>query len=152
MEDMDSSVKDDMMREIGARGMAWRIGASVFSVTLWLAFGIVWLFFYAGSYGFWQNVALFIVSLIVLAAVNASMWISVGMRARAHVRGEWTDRRSIASAVTGVAWLTGLAAFLYWYAGSLTLYQDLGVFLLSLVLLAGANIIIHARSVVWWHN
>ncbi len=143
---MDASFKDDMIKELGPRAVGWRIGASILSFTIWLAAGIIWLFFYAGTISFWQNVALFIVSLIALCGVNAAMWVGAGMKARSRISGNRTRGRSIASAATGVAWLLGLAVYFYYYAGGLTLYQNLGVILLSLVLLAGVNLVIHVRS------
>jgi len=150
--DMDETFKEDIVRELGPRAIGWRIGVSILSVTAWLALGIVWLFFYADGISFWQNVALFIVSLVALAGVNAAMWVSAGVKAKSRMRGEPTSRRSMASAATGVAWLLGIALYLYYYAGSLTLYQNLGVILLSFVLLAGANLVIHARSAASWCN
>lgn len=152
MDEMDESFKDDMMRELGPRAMGWRIGASILSVTVWLAVGIIWLFFYAGGHDFWQNAALFLVSLVALAGVNAAMWVGAGMKARSRIRGEPTRARSVASAATGIAWLLGIAVYFYYYAGDFTLYQDLGVILLSFVLLAGANLVIHARSAARWCN
>jgi hypothetical protein len=146
MTNMDESFKDEMLRELGPRAIGWRIGASILSVTAWLAIGIVWLFFYAGDLSLWQNAALFIVSLVALAGVNAALWVSTGMKARSRLREEPVRGRSIASAAVGVSWLLGLALYLYYYAGSMTLYQNLGVVLLSFVLLAGANLVIHARS------
>jgi len=147
---MDASAKDDMIRELGPRAVGWRIGASILSFTVWLAVGIIWLFFYAGTISFWQNVALFIVSLIALLGVNAAMWVGAGMKARSRMNGERTRGRSIASAATGVAWLLGLALYFYYYAGSLSLYQNLGMILLSLVLLAGVNLVIHVRHAPEW--
>ena len=150
MDQMDASVKGDMMRELGPRAVGWRIGASILSFTVWLAVGIIWLFFYADSISFWQNVALFIVSLIALLGVNAAMWVGAGMKARSHRLRKSTRGRAIASGATGVTWLLGLALYFYYYASSMSLYQNLGVILLSLVLLAGANIAIHVRSAPEW--
>ena len=41
----------------------------------WLAFILFWLAFYAGNFDFWQNLAMFIVSVIVAIGIVAAIWI-----------------------------------------------------------------------------
>jgi hypothetical protein len=41
----------------------------------WLAFILLWLAFYAGNFDFWQNLAMFIVSVIVAIGIVAVIWI-----------------------------------------------------------------------------
>ena len=63
-------------REVfGTPGFAWRVGLSIFVVFGWLAFMLIWLFFYAGDYNGYQNLAIVITSLLILGAVTSSTWI-----------------------------------------------------------------------------
>ena len=41
----------------------------------WLAFILLFLAFYAGNFNFWQDLAVFIVTVIVACGIVAAMWI-----------------------------------------------------------------------------
>ena len=45
----------------------------------WLIFLIVWLFFYAGDFDAYQNLAIFLISLLVLGAINVITWVPWGL-------------------------------------------------------------------------
>jgi len=67
-------------RRSAASGMHWRVALSIITFFGWIIFLILWLFFYAGSYNVYQNIAIFIVSLLAFIAVNGAAWASWGMR------------------------------------------------------------------------
>jgi hypothetical protein len=46
----------------------------------WLAFLIMWLFFYAGDFNIYQNIAVFILSIIVLGGAIGGIWMLFGIR------------------------------------------------------------------------
>ena len=46
----------------------------------WLAFLIVWLFFYAGDFNIYQNIAVFILSILVLGGAIGGIWMLFGIR------------------------------------------------------------------------
>jgi hypothetical protein len=52
-----------------------RVAGTVIVGVGWLAFILIWLAFYAGNYDFWQNLAMFIVSVIVAIGIVAVIWI-----------------------------------------------------------------------------
>ena len=56
------------------------ISASGVSGFAWLIFLIVWLFFYAGDYDIYQNLAIIIVSLLALGGINIAIWAVWGLR------------------------------------------------------------------------
>jgi hypothetical protein len=60
--------------------MANRISFSVFIGCLWVVFFVWWLFFNAESYTLYQNLAVFLISLILPGAVLCIMWVNWGMR------------------------------------------------------------------------
>jgi MFS family permease len=67
----------------------WRSGRpilmtviSIVSCIGWLSFLIVWLFFYAGDYTGYQNLAVLILSLLVVGIVNGGGWALSGMMKR----------------------------------------------------------------------
>ena len=62
--------------------MQWRVSATILFITVWLVFILVYAFFWAPTYHFdlFQNIVLFIASLIALFGVIAAMWAGWGMR------------------------------------------------------------------------
>ncbi len=46
----------------------------------WLLFLVIWLFFYADGYSSYQNLAIFIASILVLCAIAGSAWLVHWMR------------------------------------------------------------------------
>lgn len=52
-----------------------RVAGTVVVGVCWLAFFLLFLAFFIGSFDFWQNIAIFIVSLIVAGGIIAVMWI-----------------------------------------------------------------------------
>lgn len=62
------------------RGMQWRVSATILLITAWLVFILIYAFFWSGHYDLFQNVVLFIASLIALFGLIAAMWAGWGMR------------------------------------------------------------------------
>jgi hypothetical protein len=48
----------------------------------------LWLFFYAGSYNVYQNIAVVVVIFLIFVAVMGASWASWGMR-----QGDWWGTR-----------------------------------------------------------
>ncbi len=60
-------------------GCGWRGAASVISGVAWLCFNIIWLFFYAGDYTVWENIGVFLLSIVALLGFNALAWVGYGL-------------------------------------------------------------------------
>ncbi|MCX6814831.1 MAG: hypothetical protein NTY20_04250 [Candidatus Aenigmarchaeota archaeon] len=72
--------KHKRMKHMDMRGFGWRVALSILVSMGWLAFLIIWLFFYAGSFSIYQNIAILIVSILVVGAIMGASWASWGMR------------------------------------------------------------------------
>ncbi len=72
--------KHERMKHSDMRGFGWRVALSILVSMGWLAFLIIWLFFYAGSFSIYQNIAILIVSILVVGAIMGASWASWGMR------------------------------------------------------------------------
>lgn len=132
-------------REVfGTPGFAWRVGLSIFVVFGWLAFLLIWLFFYAGDYDVFQNIAIFLVSVIVGIGILAGAWASWGIRYASKFGdggGEWTRHRGtwILSTVAGLGWLIFLIIWLFFYAVDYNGYQNLAIVITSLLILGAVT-------------
>ncbi|UCE91645.1 MAG: hypothetical protein JSV90_00340 [Methanobacteriota archaeon] len=110
----------------------------------WLAFLIVWLFFYAEDYGVWQNIAIFLVSIIVSIGILAAAWASWGIRYASKFGEGRADCKkpkgaSIANAIAGLGWLVFLVIWLFYYADDYSGYQNLAIFITSVLVLAAVT-------------
>jgi hypothetical protein len=61
-------------------GFGWRVVVSIAVFFGWLIFLIIWLFFYADEFSVYQNLAIVIVSIMVLAGISTAAWASWGTR------------------------------------------------------------------------
>ena len=63
-----------------SEGMGWRVSLSIITFFGAMIAVIVWLFFYAGSFSVYQNIAVIVVILLAFIAVMGGTWASCGMR------------------------------------------------------------------------
>ncbi len=61
-------------------GMGWRVSVSIVTFFGSLIVAILWLFFYAGSFNVYQNIAVLVVIFLVFIAVMGATWASWGLR------------------------------------------------------------------------
>jgi hypothetical protein len=141
----EPQIEKDMFR---TPGFAWRVGLSILVVFGWLAYLIIWLFFYAGDFGVFQNIAIFLVSIIVAIGVLAAAWATWGIRYAKSI-GEYPHMdkprgATIVSAIAGVGWVIFLIIWLFYYAGDYTGYQNLAILIASLLVLGAVTGSAHA--------
>lgn len=65
-----------------ARRIAWRIAFSVVLLFGFIAFTIIWLFFFAGGFNIYQNFAVAIMALLAFGGIGAAVWATMRMRWR----------------------------------------------------------------------
>ena len=61
-------------------GLGCRVALSVVVGCLWLAFLVLWLFFLADKYSIYQNIAIFLVSVLAVGGILGAAWASWGMK------------------------------------------------------------------------
>jgi len=64
--------------------------ASLATFIAWISATLLFLAFWAGRFTLFQDIVLFVVSLLVLAGVLAGIWMSFGMRFT-HRWNDWSD-------------------------------------------------------------
>ena len=124
-------------------GFAWLVGLSIAVVFGWLVFLIIWLFFYAPDYGVFQNIAIFLVSVLVGVGILAAAWATWGIR-YAKSMGEEPHMEkpkgtTIVNAIAGIGWLIFIVIWLYNYAQNYNGYQNLAIFIASLMVLGAVT-------------
>lgn len=62
------------------KGFGWRVALSIVVGVGWLIFLIIWLGFFAIDYNGYQNLAIFFVSILVVAAILGPIWAVWGMK------------------------------------------------------------------------
>jgi hypothetical protein len=70
-------------------GMGWRVSLSIVATFGALIAAILWLFFYAGRFNVYQNIAVIVVIFLIFIAIMGAAWASWGMRQR-----DWWKPRS----------------------------------------------------------
>jgi len=105
---------------------------SLGSMIAWMAFLFVWLFFYASDHGIFENIAVVLISLLIVVALNAVSWIPI--------QGEgWRAR---ASAVSGIVWIIFLIAWIIFFAGEYGIYENIGIGIASLLIIGALNVLL----------
>jgi hypothetical protein len=61
-------------------GFAWRVSVSILAVFGLVVFFIMWLFFFAGSFTVYQNIAVVLAAILVFFAIMGASWASWGIR------------------------------------------------------------------------
>jgi hypothetical protein len=77
---IQKDIMDRNSQKMDMRGFGWRVSLSVLVSIGWLAFLVIWLFFYAGDYSIYQNLAVFLASILIVAAIMGASWASWGIR------------------------------------------------------------------------
>ena len=73
--------EEEVCKEIiKTKGFGWRISLSIIVCVGWLIFLILWLFFYASYLNIYQNIAIFIVSILIVGGVLGASWAPWGMK------------------------------------------------------------------------
>ena len=74
---MSSEIKTSPHR---TEGMGWRVGVSIITFFGSMIASILWLFFYAGTFSIYQNIAVIVVILLAFSAIMGATWAPWGMR------------------------------------------------------------------------
>lgn len=136
------------VREVDDRpptsGLEWRVPATILTLAAWLAFVILWLSFFASDLDIYQNLAMALISLVVLFGALGAVWAGFGMRMRMMYGPgrEWSRpagerRERWARRIIWLGWAVFLVLWLLYYADGFTGFQNLAVLIASL-LVAGA--------------
>jgi len=142
-EDEEEIKENNFTKMYGEKGLGWRVSLSIIAGVGWLVFIILWLFFYASNYTGYQNVAIFLISILAIIAILGAPWIIWGMRQQTKEEKKMWKTRGFRWRV----WLSGILALalmiflIYWFwyqASTYDLYQNIAIFIVSILIAGGA--------------
>jgi len=124
------------------RPSGWRVSLSIIAGVAWLIFVIVWLAFYAGDYNVYRNLAIILISILVLIVVLGVPWAVWAIRhipeeGRKMIRAAGFTSRIVVSIVVPFALLVFLIVWFYQYASDFNIYQNIAIFLVSVLAVGG---------------
>ncbi|TKJ25648.1 MAG: hypothetical protein CEE41_03995 [Hadesarchaea archaeon B3_Hades] len=119
-------------------GLALRTAVSTVVGCGWLIFFILFLVFYAEDFSIYRNLATILVSLLVVGAILGPIWASWGITidkktGRARKKRPGLALRTAVSTVVGCGWLIFFILFLVFYAEDFSIYRNLAIILVSLL-------------------
>jgi hypothetical protein len=128
-------------------GLGWRIAVTILTGVSWLSFTIIWMFFFAGSYDAYRNLAVLLASLLIALGTIGGIWLGWGLRygrQAAPDAPEWKHfqearLRAVLTIVLAGGWSVAIIAWLWSFASMYNVYQNIAVFIVSLILLVGAS-------------
>ncbi|MDW5561734.1 MAG: hypothetical protein SA339_00790 [Methanomassiliicoccus sp.] len=129
-------------------GLMWRAVLSIVTIFGWLVFLVLWLFFLTSQLGFAQNVAVFLTSLLVLMAILLVTWVTWALKFPHPMPQQgpgyipyprYARLKSGVGGLSVIIWLTFLVIWLFFYAGDFSFYENMGIFLASVLVVAGVN-------------
>ena len=124
------------------KGLAWRVSLSILVGVGWLVFLVVWLFFYAKKYVWEQNLAIFLMSILVLIGLLGVPWAYWALKRQTSVEKEMWKRKGFRWRV----WVSIIVALcvilflIYWFwtlAEPYDIYRNLAIFIVTLLIAGG---------------
>jgi len=124
------------------KGMGWRVSLSILVAVGWLVFLILWLFFYAKGYAWEKNLAVVLLSLLVLCGVVGIPWGVWAIRNRSAMEKEMWETKGFQWRVwvSLFIFLADMVFLIYWFwflAEPYDVYQNIAIFLVTFLILGG---------------
>jgi len=119
-------------------GLAPRVAVSTVVGCGWPIFFILFLAFYAEGFSIYENLAIVLASILVMCVILGPMWASWGITidkktGRARKKRPDLALRTAVSTVVGCGWLIFFILFLVFYAEGFSIYRNLAIILVSLL-------------------
>ncbi|MGY5879164.1 MAG: hypothetical protein RTV31_02890 [Candidatus Thorarchaeota archaeon] len=133
--DIDVEIKRKRRSRRGVRRTSGKEYGTLMSFIAWMAFTIIWLFFFASGFGLFENIAVVFVAFLIVAAASALVWIPrhEGLKVKA-------------SAISGIGWIVFLILWIVFFAVGYGFYENIGIALASLFAVGLVNMLLHVPS------
>ncbi len=123
-------------------GFGWRVSLSILAGVGWLIFLVLWLFFYAEQFPWEKNVAIFLLSILLVGAILGIPWTIWGVRYRTRKEeAMWQTKgfktRVYASAIIATVLFIFLICWFWFFAEPFSIYQNLAIFIVAILATGG---------------
>jgi hypothetical protein len=120
----------------------WRVSLSIGMGIGWLIFLIVWLAFFAGDYTVYRNIAIIIISILVVFIVLGGSWASWGLKnmpkeGKVMMKTSGFKSRIVVSIIIPFLLIIFLIYWFFFPAEDFDVYQNIAVFLVSILVVGG---------------
>jgi hypothetical protein len=120
----------------------WRISLSIGMGIGWLIFIIVWLAFFAGDYTVYRNIAIIIISILVVFIVLGGSWAAWGLKhipkeGKQMMKTSGFKSRIVVSIILPFLLIIFLIYWFFFPAEDFDVYQNIAVFLVSILVVGG---------------
>jgi hypothetical protein len=137
---VDNEKSDDFPCK--SKGMEWRVSLSILGGVGWLVFLLLWLFFYASEYNGYQNIAIILISILIICAVLGVPWAMWGLKNRKKMEKEMIQSKGFKwrmwlSGIVALGLLIVLIVWFYVYAIDYSIYQNIAIFIVLLLIMGG---------------
>lgn len=124
------------------QGLAWRVSFSILVAVGWLVFLILWLFFYAKNYAWERNIAIFLLSVFILAVILGIPWAYWALRKQSSKEKEMWKMKGFRWRVwvSIIAMVSIIIFLIYWFwaiAEPFDIYQNLAIFIVAFLIAGG---------------
>jgi hypothetical protein len=120
----------------------WRISLSIGMGIGWLIFLIIWLAFFAGDYSFYRNIAIIMISILIVFLILGGSWAAWGIKfipkeGKEILQTQGFKIRVIVSIIIPFAMIIFWIYWFYFLAENFDLYQNFAIFLVSILAVGG---------------
>jgi hypothetical protein len=124
------------------KGLSWRVSLSIAAGVGWLVFLIIWLFFYAMNYSWEKNLAIIMLSIIVVGLILGGPWSIWWFRHQSKKEKEMWNTHGFRWRVwlSGIVFIGVFVFLIYWFwykAEELSLYQNIAIFIVTFLIFGG---------------
>lgn len=136
--------------KVESEALAWRISFSILVGVGWLVFLVLWLFFYAKHYAWERNVAVFLLSILLLTVILGVPWAYWAYKKQTSSEKELWNLKSFRWRVwVSILVMACVIIFLiYWFwevAEPFDIYQNLAIFIVAFLIGGGG------MAAMWTH-
>ena len=122
--------------------LGWKPTISILGGVGWLIFIIMWLAFYASNYSWEKNFAIFLLSVLILVLLLGGIWLIWSLKMipkhgweMLKIKGfKW---RILTSLIIPLLALLFLIVWFWYYASPYTIWQNIAVLLVVLLVIGG---------------
>ena len=131
-----------MKDEDFSKPSGWRVSLSIGMGVGWLIFLIIWLAFFAGDYSVYKNIAIVLISILIVFMILGGSWAAWGIKfipkeGKKMAKEQGFTARVVVSVIIPFALMIFLIAWFFFFAEDYNIYQNIAIFLVSLLAVGG---------------